>query len=216
MGPADAAKSDGEVRGKRMNLTNPTILLPDELPAALARVLQNRVCYRPLPGDRRPGDDASCEMREATFTFKTPDSARDLAAFLASTCPEPRRAVIGLTELLINAVEHGNLGIGYEEKGRLREDDCWEQAITARLAQRVNADKAVWVEYAREPGRIRIVIRDQGDGFDWRSHLEMDPAQASGLHGRGIALARMISFDSIEFRGKGNEVEVTVNIPTNG
>ena len=39
----------------------------------------------------------------------------------------------------------------------------------------------------------------------------MDPSRAFDTHGRGIAMSRMISFDSLEYRGKGNEVEVTVN-----
>jgi len=184
-----------------------------QLLGTLAKVLKNRVFYRScLDGSDCTSDTLDLE-HEATFTFKTTHSARDLAALLANTCPEPQRVVVGLAELLLNAVEHGNLGISFEEKGRLRRENRWEEEVAARLADPVNATREVWVEYAREPGRIRILIRDQGDGFDWRSHLASDPAQATGLHGRGIAIARMMSFDSVEYRGRGNEVEVVVDTP---
>jgi anti-sigma regulatory factor (Ser/Thr protein kinase) len=174
-----------------MNLANSTILLVDQHPS---------------------GIDGLDLMRKAVFTYKTPDAARELAALLAGHCPEPRRVVVGLAELLLNAVEHGNLRISHEEKTRLRTLDRWEEEVTARLAHPTYADRAVWVEFTREPSRIRVRIRDQGNGFDWRSHLERDPAQVTGLHGRGIAIARLVSFDTIEFLGKGNEVEVTVDI----
>ena len=50
------------------------------------------------------------------FSFRTLDEARHLAALLAKSCPEPEHKTRGLSELLVNAVEHGNLGITYQEK----------------------------------------------------------------------------------------------------
>ena len=73
--------------------------------------------------------------------FRTLDSARDIATVLANAFPQPKRVVIGLTELLVNAVEHGNLGITYEEKSRLREAEKWESEVDARLADPANAGK---------------------------------------------------------------------------
>jgi CheY-like chemotaxis protein/anti-sigma regulatory factor (Ser/Thr protein kinase) len=153
-------------------------------------------------------------MREGAFGFRDLMSARDVATVLANACPDPQRVVIGLTELLINAVEHGNLGISYEEKTVLREENRWESEVELRLSDPANADREVEVRYCREPDRIRVVIRDQGNGFDWRKYVDMDPARAFDSHGRGIAMSRMISFDSLEYRGCGNEVEVTVNTVT--
>lgn len=46
-----------------------------------------------------------------------------------------------------------------------------------------------------------MTITDQGEGFAWERYLEMDPSRAFDTHGRGIAMARMISFDSVEYRG---------------
>jgi hypothetical protein len=41
--------------------------------------------------------------------------------------------VVGICELLLNAVEHSNLGITYEEKTRLDEPGTWEAEVHRRL-----------------------------------------------------------------------------------
>ncbi|MCB1801962.1 MAG: response regulator [Gammaproteobacteria bacterium] len=153
-------------------------------------------------------------MREACFTFRTLSSARDMATVLANAFPDPRRVVIGLTELLVNAVEHGNLGITYDEKSQLREEERWEQEVEARLADPAYSEREVSVHYSRESDGIHVLIKDQGEGFDWKKYVDMDPARAFDSHGRGIAMSRMISFDDIEYRGCGNEVAVRVNVPS--
>jgi hypothetical protein len=55
--------------------------------------------------------------------------------------PEPRSAVYGLNELLINAVEHGNLGITYDEKIKLVVEGRLESEIERRLALPQNQAK---------------------------------------------------------------------------
>src|SRR4051812_8561162 len=41
--------------------------------------------------------------------FAALDEAHQLAGSLANLCPDPAAAAMGLTELLVNAIEHGNL-----------------------------------------------------------------------------------------------------------
>ena len=55
-------------------------------------------------------------MSSGNFSFKTHDEAKLLAILLAQTTPKPENVVTGLKELLLNAIEHGNLGITYDEK----------------------------------------------------------------------------------------------------
>ena len=152
-------------------------------------------------------------LRSATFSIKTIHEARDLAAVLAKACPDPNRAVIGLAELLLNAVEHGNLAIDYEEKAHLRDAGFWDEEVERRLADPVYAEREVEVQFSRETDVIRIRISDEGEGFAWQDYLEMDPARLLHSHGRGIAMSRLMSFDTIEYRGCGNEVEVTIALP---
>jgi CheY-like chemotaxis protein len=151
-------------------------------------------------------------MCEARFRFRTLDAARDLARVLANACPRPETAVIGISELLVNAVEHGNLGIGYDEKSRLRREHRWEQEIAHRLKDPGYAERHVEVHYRRDPTAVEVVIVDQGEGFNWTKYLDMDPERAFDTHGRGIAMSRLISFDSIEYRGRGNEVVARVDL----
>lgn len=182
----------------------------DLLLSVLATAVEDRRRYRrALEGSDVVGRTFGL-MREAEFGFRDLQSARDLATVLASACPEPKKAVIGLTELLLNAVEHGNLGITYDEKGQFKEEERWEEEIRQRLADPAHAEKEVSVSYIRESDRVRVVIRDRGEGFDWEKYLDMDPARAFDTHGRGIAMSRMISFDTLEYRGCGNEVEVSM------
>lgn len=59
-------------------------------------------------------------------------------------------------------------------------------------------------------------IRDQGDGFDWSNHLDFSPERAFDTHGRGIALARKLSFDSLEYLGNGNTVLASIHHAATG
>ena len=153
-----------------------------------------------------------CVLREAVFTIRTVEEARDLGAVLANTCPDPYNSVIGITELLVNAVEHGNLGITYEEKGQLNADGTWDAEVRRRLALPANRDKTVTLRFERDEEEIRFIIRDDGAGFDWRAFIEIDPRRAFDNHGRGIAIARRLSFDSLEYRGNGSEVVARVRL----
>jgi CheY-like chemotaxis protein len=147
------------------------------------------------------------------FRFRTLAEARHLGVLLASACPQPECAAMGLTELMINAVEHGNLGIGYAEKARLKLDERVEEEAARRLALPQYAGKSAEVRVERLPGRLRFIVADQGAGFDFRRYLVLDPVRAFDLNGRGIALARMLSFATLEYLGAGNEVVATVALP---
>lgn len=149
-------------------------------------------------------------MNKGRFTFQTLEEARNLAALLANACSDADHVVLGLTELMVNAVEHGNLGISYEEKSRLNASGEWESEVKKRLNMPENASRRATVEFERNDNKIVFIILDQGDGFEWESYIDISPDRAFDSHGRGIAMARSISFDEIEFRGNGNEVSVTV------
>jgi len=149
-------------------------------------------------------------LNQAELSLRTIDEASDVATVLASACPDPSAAIIGLTELLVNAVEHGNLEIGYEEKSQLRASGTWDVEVRRRLELPENISKRVAVRFERTDGGIRFTIRDDGSGFEWKQFLEIDPGRAFHTHGRGILMARHFSFSAIEYRGAGNEVVAIV------
>ncbi|HEV8660920.1 MAG TPA: response regulator [Thermoanaerobaculia bacterium] len=153
-------------------------------------------------------------LHNAVFSIRTVDEARDVATILANACPDPDSAVVGLTELLLNAVEHGNLGITYEEKSAMRDKDEWQKEVDRRLALPENQSKRVEIRFERDGAAVRFTIRDDGHGFDWNRFLDIDPSRAFDTHGRGIAMARRLSFSSLDYHGVGNEVVATVRAAT--
>jgi len=208
---AARGSGDGQQAVARYRLTKP--LHNGMLPGVLSLAIDGRVRCRSASARADGETRAFAPEYEVAFSFRTLDAARDLATVLADAFPQPGRVAVGLSELFINAIEHGNLGIGYAEKGRLQAQGRWEEEIARRLEDPAHAGKEVSVSYRRAPDCIRVIIRDQGGGFDWRPYLVIDSARTFDHHGRGIALSRMISFDRIDYRGNGNEVEVSVALP---
>lgn len=161
---------------------------------------------RTLHGTVRRGLGSLALLRSARFRFVTVDHARDLGATLANACPDPEKTVVGLTELLVNAVEHGNLAITYEEKSALNAAGTWWQEVERRSRLPEYVNRVAEVIFERTDDEIRFTIRDEGAGFDWRTFMHIDPARAFHTHGRGIAMANLMTFDSLEYFGRGNEV----------
>lgn len=140
------------------------------------------------------------------FRVKTLDDAKRLAPMLASIFPNPDQTVLGISELLINAVEHGNLGVTYEDKSRLLKEDRWAEEIDRRIQLPEYRDRFVRVELSQCSKELTLWIHDEGDGFDWREYLVFSPDRATHNHGRGIAMSKSLSFDTLQYIGRGNEV----------
>ena len=151
-------------------------------------------------------------MEQARFRFRTFEEAKNLAFLIANCFPDPRTVVYGLNELLINAVEHGNLGITYPEKTELVLEGRLESEIERRLALPENRDKWAYLSFEADGHALCVRIKDQGEGFDWRQYMEIAPERATHPHGRGIATSKMMSFNSLEYIGCGNEVLCTVDL----
>lgn len=139
-------------------------------------------------------------------TFKTLDEAEGLSVFLANYFDEPDRTLTGISELLVNAVEHGNLGISYDAKSELVAENEWQEEISNRLADPQYADRLVTVIFERKKDACYIQITDEGEGFDWKQYMEVDPSRAMHNHGRGIAMANMLCFSKLVYNEKGNQV----------
>ncbi len=139
-------------------------------------------------------------------TFKTLEEAEGLSVFMANYFEDPDRTLTGISELLVNAVEHGNLGISYDAKSELVAEQKWQQEISDRLAAPQYAEKKVTVIFERKKDACYIQITDEGEGFDWKQYMEVDPSRAMHNHGRGIAMANMLCFSKLVYNEKGNQV----------
>jgi sigma-B regulation protein RsbU (phosphoserine phosphatase) len=181
--------------------------------AVVGTAVQDYAEYKDLQQRVRKGVECLSLIQNATLHIRTVEQARDTASVLVNACPDPESAVIGLTELLVNAVEHGNLGITYEDKTALNAAGTWDEEVQRRLRLPENLDKRVVLTVERTAEELRFTIRDEGPGFDWKRYLEVQPSRAFDNHGRGIAIARAMSFDRVEYRGNGNEVVAVVKLP---
>jgi len=151
-------------------------------------------------------------LQQARFKIQTIEEAYDLALLLAQACPNSEKVVFGLNELIVNGVEHGNLLIGFDEKTRLQEADQWEEEIACRQLLPEHVHKFVEVVFERCSDQIQITVTDQGQGFDWSEYQEIKTERLLESHGRGIAMAKSLSFDHLEYLGTGNQVLCVVNL----
>jgi CheY-like chemotaxis protein/anti-sigma regulatory factor (Ser/Thr protein kinase) len=145
-------------------------------------------------------------IEEARFRFRTLEEAKNVAYYVANCCPDPENTVFGLSELMVNAVEHGNLGITYEEKTRLVLDGKWEEEVRRRLLLPENSTRFATLCFENDGVSITVIISDNGEGFDWRNYIDFDPDRMTHPHGRGIAMAHSMSFAEMEYQDEGRKV----------
>ncbi len=117
------------------------------------------------------------------------------------------RFYVAIMELLINAIEHGNCRIGYDEKS------AWLDAgkdildlIREKNKDPATACRKVYLSYRIGPQKSTFLIRDEGEGFDWKARWARRGEEGlEELHGRGIAMAELY-LSSLSYNEKGNEV----------
>ena len=184
-----------------------------KLRAIVFSALDHAVDFRKKDGSAGPLLETMQSIDEITVHFRDLQETRDLAALISRALPQPDKIVFGLTELMINAVEHGNLGITYDEKTALNEHEGeWEKEVRRRLELPENKEKLARLHLKRLSDHVELNIIDAGEGFDWQKYLEIDPKRVFDNHGRGIALARSMSFDHLSYEDNGRKVVIKINL----
>lgn len=150
-------------------------------------------------------------LEKGIFKIKHMDDAQRMSVYIANSCPNPEEALI-ISELLTNAIEHGNLGITYDEKSQLIDDNILFDEIDKRLGMPEFSDKFAKVIYTKNEEQILIRIEDEGIGFDYKKYLHFDANRVFDNHGRGIAMANSVM--NVKYKGKGNIVEVKIPLVT--
>jgi PAS domain S-box-containing protein len=119
---------------------------------------------------------------------------------------------IAVREIIVNAIEHGNLNISYEEKNKALEEGNFFKLFYQRQQDPSLRERKVKIEYRANSSRAEYIIEDEGSGFNYRAILD-NSNQANvemRSHGRGILMAKNV-FDSIEYNKKGNQVLLIKN-----
>jgi sigma-B regulation protein RsbU (phosphoserine phosphatase) len=178
--------------------------------AAALDMRRRRIEFQHDVGKRR---SAIGTIMSGSFVIRTLEEARNLSTMLALACPHPDLTALGLQELLVNAIEHGNLEISSDAKQQLLLSGAWRDEVERRLADPRFGNRAVIVTFDRKVQRIEVTIEDEGEGFDFEAWMAARDPQSSTYHGRGIALAREIAFAEIAYLGRGNRVRATIRVP---
>lgn len=120
---------------------------------------------------------------------------------------------IGLREIIINAVEHGNLHISFDEKTEAQSKGQYIQLLMNRQNEPEYKDKKVKIESSITFDKVMYRISDEGPGFDHKTFLNrtMNQVDNTLAHGRGISMAMQL-FDSVVYNDKGNQVSLVKNL----
>jgi CheY-like chemotaxis protein len=183
----------------------------EDLGAALRRMHQAidiaRRLEQKIPASARP--------LEQSWVFEVDNNLAEVPEFVeyfVGTCAygaELRRATelsLALRELLINAIEHGNLEVSSADKARAVETGSLSELLEQRLQKPGLSARRTTIKARRRHYRIEVEVRDAGKGFDWTVLPDpTDPANLLREHGRGVLLAR-VSVDELIYKGRGNSV----------
>ncbi|WP_040506751.1 response regulator [Leptospira wolbachii] len=164
--------------------------------------------------DLHKGMGALRHMITGEFRIRSIRESHELAPLLANACPDPERVLTGIMEILNNAIEHGNLGISYQEKSELHDNDKLMEEIFRRLETPEFKDKFVKVTFEKNDQHIEIRVSDQGKGFDWQRYLSVEAMTKNAFktHGRGIFMARKLSFDDLSYTDEGRTAVIRIDL----
>jgi sigma-B regulation protein RsbU (phosphoserine phosphatase) len=111
---------------------------------------------------------------------------------------------IGLQEILINAIEHGNLNITYEEKQDLLTTGDYHNFLRHKASLPGYLDKYVDIKVFSTPQYLKIIVEDMGDGFDLSSIPDpQNPENFLNELGKGIMMT-LNAFDNVKYNNIGN------------
>ena len=114
-------------------------------------------------------------------------------------------------EALVNALDHGNLGMESRMKGDLfMDEDPYLKLRAARMADPVYASRLIEVRLALDTERFELEISDEGKGFD-ASRLSPLPGDSDMAphFGRGLPLILLV-MDEVHFNEKGNQIRMVL------
>lgn len=158
-----------------------------------------------------PGDGG---FVEGVFRFKSRADAQKLATMFSQAVADPMPLALGLSELFINAIEHGCLEIGHDDKGRLIDQGILSEEIARRQHAKEYRNRYATVEVRHTDDQMVFHLKDPGPGFDYASYLAADGGHEK-KHGRGIVMAKGC-FGELTYIGSGNEVRAVYRLPSAG
>ncbi|HVA51589.1 MAG TPA: response regulator [Pirellulales bacterium] len=119
------------------------------------------------------------------------------------------RIGIALEEALLNALYRGNLELSFEQMQEDRANLLQGLSMGVaeqRRGQAPYCERKIFVKVHISPEELRLLVRDEGPGFDVMPVADSDdPAPLAREGGRGLVLMRMF-MDEVTYNDLGNEV----------
>ncbi len=114
---------------------------------------------------------------------------------------------LSLYEMLVNAMEHGNLEINYEMKKNLLEEVVdYQRFLQERAGEEPFINRKVRVSYIYDKKSLTFTIDDEGKGFDVGKVPNPHASEnLERLNGRGIFISR-VNMTKVTYNDKGNSV----------
>ncbi len=199
---------EGIEAGAYYYLTKPYV--PEVLLTIVESAVKDYRRFKNLFDSTTSIDSAARLISNISFNFRTP---KDVDAVVCSICkliPENDSMALGLTSLMINAIEHGNLEIGYALKTSLVKAHKLDEEIETRLNKEPFKSRTASATFQATDKQFKIIIKDEGKGFNANKYVNAGAQLSNEVNGRGIAMARMISFDEISYNDAGNEVTCVI------
>ena len=116
-----------------------------------------------------------------------------------------------LSELIVNAIDHGALGLESELKNAPDGFEKYMEAREQRLSECPDAFVKIQFRLFSQNGRsgLAISIKDSGKGFNFDNYFKNKP-DVQLHHGRGVFLVNELC-DTLEYKNDGSYVEATIS-----
>lgn len=164
-----------------------------------------------MQSDNRDLISGSTLLTQGCFEFRTIEEIRKICLLLSAIFEQDINIYQALWELMINAMEHGNLEIASEEKNRLIMNGDWEREIAARLNHPVYKGRKARLSFKKRGSKYYFELEDQGKGFDWQKKQTEYIENNVFPSGRGLVIAHN-SLKNLTFHGVGNLVSFEIEI----
>jgi len=157
--------------------------------------------------------NAAKKLEKATMEFIIPNEIslvgaiakmiiRNIEGF--NFTENPKFLLTAIVEAISNAIIHGNLEIpsSFKDKGF----KLFQEELDRRVNDEKYKDRKVYISSYLDRKIFRIKIRDDGNGFDWKSYLEkIGNINILSSYGKGISIIKS-AFDEVYWNEKGNEI----------
>lgn len=144
--------------------------------------------------------------------FKSISEGKAAIRFLSSMAIESEKIYFALNELMINAVEHGNLEISYSEKTELLKTDDYWMVVEKRLQEEPYKQRRVRISFQVKEQELHLIMSDEGQGFDYKPYLVLDPERLYDCHGMGIALVKNRYLPNLKYIENGSKLQASFPI----